>query len=109
MGKDSTKIDFKDINSEDRDLAKVAIEHQVDQEKAGYFGKVFGLGAHATNNIVGFIASLLILGGFLFMGAVFLSDQNKFGENMPTVLSFWEKILPVVTAIVGYLFGKGTK
>src|SRR5262245_14050481 len=61
--------------------------------ESGWFGKVFGNTKNAPQNIAGVVAILLCgVGGFAL-----LSSQSS---------EIWKTIAPMITAILGYLFGK---
>jgi hypothetical protein len=63
---------------------------------AGYLGNLFGSRDNAPTNIAGFVLVILIVAG---IAAFFV------GPSVPA-LEFWEKIIPLVTLVFGFLFGK---
>lgn len=74
------------------------LEHQLKTDKleAGWLGGFFGKGEAQKNNIVVFICLLVIASGLFFS----ISDSAS-------ALDFWKSIvLPILTAALGYLFGK---
>ena len=62
----------------------------------GLLGKLFGSRENAPANIVGLILILLVVAGVI---ALFSTTSIPAGD-------FWDKIVPIVTLICGYLFGK---
>lgn len=64
---------------------------------AGHLGKLFGSATNAPTNIAGFVVCLLVVivcvVGFL---------------KMPTA-EFVERVIPIITLALGYLFGKNTR
>lgn len=66
--------------------------------ESGWLGKVFGNHANAPTNIAGFVAVFLILAG---IGMVAFSGWEKSAE-------FWKVISPLLTLVLGYLFGKNS-
>ena len=66
----------------------------------GQLGKFFGSPEIAPTNIAGFIGFLVILGGIIIP---FINPKVDF-------MDFWKTIvLPIVTLLLGYLFGKNSK
>ena len=63
---------------------------------AGLLGKWFGGPKNSPPNIAGFVAILLITAGIV---TLFL-DTDITSEK------FWEIIVPILSMILGYLFGK---
>jgi len=64
--------------------------------ESGWLGRAFGNHANAPTNIAGFVAVCLILAG---IGIVAFSGWEKSAE-------FWKVISPLLTLVLGYLFGK---
>lgn len=71
------------------------LEHK--RLEAGFFGKLFGTGINASNNIAG----IILIGLLMFMIIVWFSDKDGSAEYL-------EKITPIMTLTLGYLFGKKT-
>jgi hypothetical protein len=69
---------------------------QMDLE-SGWLGKLFGSSKIAPSNIAGLTLLLLVLPG---VALLFFS-----GSSM-TAADYWKFITPIVTLILGYLFGK---
>ena len=65
-------------------------------------GRFFGSAESAPVYVGGAIVGLLVLSGILML---------FFGQEMPSMASkdYWETIVPLITLLMGYLFGKGLK
>ncbi|MFB2803571.1 hypothetical protein [Shewanella seohaensis] len=75
---------------------KYALEKKKLDLDAGFIGKFFGISNSAAINIAGLVALLLVISGI----AVTFLDSKIPPEN------FWKIIIPVLSVILGYLFGK---
>ena len=66
--------------------------------EAGILGRFFGSASRAPTSIAGIIALLLTLACIvsLFVPTNILASE------------LWKLVLPVITAVLGYLFGKST-
>ena len=67
--------------------------------ESGFLGRFFGSAANAPTNIAGIIA-LLLTGACIT--TLFLSS------TIPA-LEFLKLVLPVITGVLGYLFGRSTR
>ena len=67
--------------------------------ESGFLGKFFGAATNAPTNIAGLIALLLTLSCIV---SLFVPS------NIPA-LEFLKLVLPVITGVLGYLFGKSTR
>ena len=65
--------------------------------ESGFLGKFFGSATNAPTNIAGFVVCLLVV---IICVVGFL--------KMPTA-EFVERIIPIVTLALGYLFGKNAR
>jgi hypothetical protein len=87
----------------DPSLARAVIESQIKHSElslgSGQLGKFFGSSTNAPTNIAGIIVLLLTTS---CIAALFVPS------NIPA-LEFLKLVLPVITGILGYLFGKSTK
>ena len=63
---------------------------------AGVLGRIFGSAANAPMNIAGLVALLLLGPGIALL----------FVKGLMTAKEFWETTIPILTLILGYLFGK---
>jgi hypothetical protein len=77
---------------------RYALEQTKMSLESGILGKLFGSVANAPTNIAGFVVCLLVI-----LCVVVLFVPSK----MPTD-EFLKLILPVITLVLGYLFGKKT-
>lgn len=64
--------------------------------EAGWLGKIFGGPTVSPLNISGLILCLFVLCGLVF----------TFWKGMTEALDYWKLTIPVVTLVLGYLFGK---
>ena len=78
---------------------RYALEQTRMSLESGFLGKFFGAATNAPTNIAGLIALLLTLSCIV---ALF------FPSNIPA-LEFLKLVLPVITGVLGYLFGKSTR
>ncbi len=67
--------------------------------EAGWLGRCFGGRSNAPMNIAGLLVVLL-----LGSGIAVLFFQNAMGAA-----DYWKTIVPLVTLVMGYVFGKGGK
>ncbi|WP_415753797.1 hypothetical protein [Pseudomonas leptonychotis] len=80
----------------DETTHKYLLESKQLELEAGWLGKIFGTSKAAPQNIAGAVAILLITAG---VTTLFFEAKIKPEE-------FWKIIIPVVSMILGYLFGK---
>ena len=82
-----------------RDDAGMALHMEWKKEalNAGLLGKLFGAGDKAPTNIAGLTIALIFV--FVFTSCFF--------DIKPGAVSVLEKVVPVVTLVLGYLFGRG--
>ncbi len=80
-------------------------QQRMDEKKldAGQLGRLFGTGDSAPSNIAG----LAVLGGLAIGGLVSGVLLLKSNAGTSDVTEIWKYIAPIVTAALGYLFGKG--
>jgi len=78
---------------------RYALEERRMSLDSGSLGRFFGSAANAPTNIAGLIALLLTLSCIVSL---------FFPSNIPA-LEFLKLVLPVITGVLGYLFGKSTK
>lgn len=67
---------------------------------SGLLGKLFGSHEFAPTNIAGLVALVTLLAG---MVVTFMPTKDVLPSE------FWKIISPIITAILGYLFGRKTK
>ena len=77
---------------------RFAIEQTRMSLEAGWLGKVFGSKVNAPTNIAGFIL-------FLFFVSILIV---LFLETRMEAVEYLKLVLPVITLVLGYLFGKST-
>lgn len=93
MGENSTV--HYDPNS---DIADHALKKHKMSLDAGWLGKLFGAAQNAPSNIAGLALLILLVAGII----VPLINGVIYAE-------FWKIIAPIITMILGYLFGKFQK
>jgi len=81
------------------DLHRYALEERKMNLDAGVLGRFFGSAASAPTNIAGFVVCLLTV---ICVVVLFLPSNVPAGE-------FIKLILPVITLVLGYLFGKNIR
>lgn len=81
------------------DLNETPQPHRIRLEEkkleAGFFGKLFGTGSNASNNIAG----IILIG--LLLSIILMASFNSAGST-----KFIETAAPIMTLALGYLFGK---
>ena len=83
------------------DIARrYAIEQSRMSLDAGWLGKIFGSSTNAPTNIAGFFVGLLTL-TIIFLGFVFVPSSIS-------AMDFLNYLAPLITLVLGYLFGKST-
>ena len=90
-----TNVD--DIQIDDPDQNFILQKTKMHLE-AGLIGKLFGTEKNAPINIVGVVAVLLLISGIYTL---------VYPTKIST-LDFWNIIIPAVTMILGFIFGKNT-
>jgi hypothetical protein len=73
-----------------------ALQHTRMTLDAGWLGRAFGTGATAPVAIAGFVCTVLIAAGVVLL----------FVKAEMTAEAYWSRILPTVTLVLGYLFGR---
>lgn len=88
----------------DTGLAKKVIDseskHTQLKIKAGWLGSFFGYSKNVGLYIVGLITIILLLTATIY---TFIPDTCK-SASLPAD-KFWSMILPVITTLIGYIFG----
>jgi hypothetical protein len=79
-------------------------QRRMDEKRldAGQLGRLFGAGESAPSNIAG----LAVLGGLTIGGLVSGALLFKSDSGASDVTEIWKYTAPIVTAALGYLFGK---
>ena len=81
------------------DVHRYALDRERMTLDAGFLGRFFGSAANAPTNIAGIIA-LLLTGACILL---------LFVPSTIPPLEFLKLVLPVITGVLRYLFGKGTR
>jgi hypothetical protein len=76
------------------------IEHTRMSLEAGWLGGIFGSKERAPTNIAGFFVAILTLTIIVF-GFVFVPSHIS-------AMDFLNYLVPLITLVLGYLFGKST-
>jgi hypothetical protein len=89
---------------EDTQVAKKIIDHDAKQKqlkiRLGLIGRFFGSTSNTKIHLVGLICLILII---IITIYTFLPNANK-SQDLPTE-RLWNYVLPVVTTLVGFIFG----
>ena len=64
---------------------------------SGFLGKIFGSSATAPSNIAGLVLIVLLVSG---VAILFVNSASM------TAGDYWKIIIPIITLVLGYLFGK---
>lgn len=97
---------FGKLNDELKVKAIVEFSNQANkhnESNTGWIGKILGI---KTENI-GLYISFAILVLLIAVGTIYIFIDPTYKIN--TNAEFWQLILPVITATLGYIFGKETK
>lgn len=79
--------------------SKLILESKKLDLDSGLLGKCFGSKSNAPMNIAGLFVTLLLFAG---IAVLFIGCSIPAGE-------FWKIIAPLMTMVMGYLFGKSSK
>ncbi len=74
---------------------------ELEKNKLGLVGKLFGTGDNSSKNITATICILLIIGGSAISLYAYVEKNDK---DLAT--SIWGVIAPIITLSLGYIFGK---
>ena len=86
---------------DDQDALDFRLSTKKMELESGWLGKFFGNRANAPSNVSGFLLIVLALSGI----AKSLLPLDALNDLM-TPREYWEIIAPLVTLILGYMFGK---
>lgn len=95
------------INKQDHDFQLELQQRQFDHEnqlkdkELGLFGKLFGCGESSSKNIALVICILLLLGATIISCIAYFNNAD-----VEFIGNIWNKVIPVVTLSLGYIFGK---
>lgn len=67
--------------------------------EAGWLGRCFGTSKNAPLNIAGLIVVLLVSAGLVVL----------FIPSAIPALEYWKIAVPLITLVMGFIFGSGTK
>lgn len=67
--------------------------------ESGWLGKYFGGRFNAPMNIAGFLVTLLVGSGIAVL----------FFQSAIPAAEYWRSIIPLLTLVMGYVFGKSSK
>lgn len=102
-GLDLSKLP-KDPETSQKIIDKTFESNNIDKE-LGKLGLFFGLGESIKMNIAGLTIIILLITGILYTLGIlcFNFSENK---NVIGILEFWGIITPIITLILGFIFGK---
>ena len=89
----------RQFNDQDPSIVLVAKKMELE---SGWLGKFFGNKANAPSNVSGLVLIVLLLSGVVM---IFLPYEDPNALSV-TPKEYWEIIVPIVTLILGYMFGK---
>lgn len=89
----------RQFNDQDPSIVLVAKKMELE---SGWLGKFFGNRANAPSNVSGLLLIVLLLCGIVMILLPY-EDPNTLSV---TPKEYWEIIVPLVTLILGYMFGK---
>jgi hypothetical protein len=72
--------------------------------KSGWLGRFFGSTSNTSLYIVGLISLLLLLCAVIY---TFIPDNYR--SSSLSVERLWTIVLPVLTTLIGFLFGQGSR
>lgn len=110
LNKDQIKQNGKDLiklNKQKNDFELEAQQKQFNHEnelkdkEIGWIGKFFGTGDNSSKNIAVLLCLVLMIGGTVISCIAYFADKDTQFIGL-----VWNKILPVVTLSLGYIFGK---
>lgn len=67
--------------------------------EAGWLGRCFGTSKNAPMNIAGLVVVLLVVAGLATM----------FIQSALPATEYWKMAVPLITLVMGFVFGKGSK
>ena len=79
---------------------EISLRKQKMSLDAGWLGQCFGSGQNAPMNIAGFVVVLLVGAGIVVTFAPSVAM---------TAREYWQVIVPLVTLVMGYVFGQGSR
>jgi NADH:ubiquinone oxidoreductase subunit 4 (subunit M) len=86
------------------DVKLTEIETQRKVKELGWLGHFFGSPQVSPYNIAGFTVLLLLVCGAVYTLCVVIWWNN----DIEKIKGFWGIIIPLLTLVMGYLFGKST-
>ena len=89
----------RQFNDQDPSIVLVAKKMELE---SGWLGKFFGNRANAPSNVSGFLLIVLLLFGMVLI----VLPYGGHNALSVTPKEYWEIIVPLVTLILGYMFGK---
>ena len=93
------------LPAEEQDIERrYALERTRMTLEAGWLGKFFGSATNAPTNIAGLILVIFTVASIIVL---FVPSPMFELAKMP-VIDYLKLVLPVITLVLGYLFGKST-
>lgn len=93
----------KQKNDFELDMQRKQFDHEneLKDKELGWIGKFFGSGENSSKNIAVILCVLLMLGGTIISCIAYFMDKDTQFIGL-----IWNKILPIITLSLGYIFGK---
>ena len=87
----------------DTGLAQQVLDNEQKRHELGVLGKFFGANHSSANNIAGTTVIVLILTG---IGYTIFIGSKEYSDKDVSIKEFWGIITPIITLVLGYIFGK---
>jgi hypothetical protein len=88
----------------DLEVHKSTLEHERKLREQGLLGRLFGTAQTSAHNVAGFTVLSLVIIGALYTFFVVM----WYGNEIEKIKDFWGVLMPIITLVMGYLFGKGS-
>ena len=91
-------IIYSNFNELNKESQKLLVTSYTDDKSRGWFDKIFG-----TKKVTTYISLVICLCLFL-VGIIIMLVESFVGIKLDYTI--WEKIFPIITLALGYIFGK---
>ena len=94
----------KDPETSQKIIERTFESNNIDK-KLGKLGLFFGLGESVKMNIAGLTIIILLFSGISYTFGILFLDFSA-NKNVIGILEFWGIITPLITLVLGFIFGK---